>query len=121
MANYQEQLQDIRWKKKRNKIFKRDEYKCTVCGSDNQLRVHHTYYTKQRSNPWEYPDNSLLTLCNECHEKYHKEHELTIRSHHKKSGKRKKINKVPDNVKLSLKQLYAIWEPKLKGKKYRLI
>lgn len=28
--------------------------------------------------PWEYPDNSLLTLCQPCHHKYHTEHELTI-------------------------------------------
>lgn len=35
-----------------------------------QLEVHHTYYEKGLK-PWEYPDDSLKTLCWICHKKEH--------------------------------------------------
>lgn len=34
------------------------------------LNVHHTYYTKGHK-PWEYEDDSLVTLCEDCHKKRH--------------------------------------------------
>lgn len=37
------------------------------------LHVHHTYYREPRINPWEYPDDALITLCWVCHEKTHKD------------------------------------------------
>jgi 5-methylcytosine-specific restriction endonuclease McrA len=98
MSSYYQNLLDPRWIKKRKKILKRDSFKCTVCGSVNKLRVHHTYYTGQNTPPWAYPNNSLLTLCNDCHEKYHKEHELTFQVHHNKSDKIRKPKK-PKKIK----------------------
>ena len=74
---YLDKLSDPRWAKKRAKIFKRDGYKCTACGSDKDLQVHHTYYVKG-AEPWWYPDESLLTLCEKCHHEYHEYHELTV-------------------------------------------
>ncbi len=79
MKNYFDLLKDVRWLLKRRVILKRDNYKCTVCGSKENLRVHHTYYSGDYCMPWEYPDDSLLTLCNKCHEDYHKTHELTFK------------------------------------------
>jgi hypothetical protein len=35
------------------------------------LHVHHTFYQDGKL-PWDYPDNSLQTLCWMCHEKLHK-------------------------------------------------
>lgn len=97
MGNYYAQLKDKRWFKKRDKILKRDKYACTCCGSKEDLQVHHTFYYKHMVNPWEYPNNSLLTLCNECHTNYHNTHELTIKdnpkSYYKKPWNKHKKDK----------------------------
>jgi hypothetical protein len=121
MRKYNTLLYDVRWLKKRKKILKRDEYKCTVCESKSNLRVHHTYYTGQNTPPWAYPNNSLLTLCNGCHEKYHREHEIIIQKQHNKSDKKKKPKKIKSEKDMTLNQLYKIWEPKIKGKKCKLL
>jgi 5-methylcytosine-specific restriction endonuclease McrA len=93
VGNYYAQLKDKRWFKKRDKIIKRDNGLCTVCGSPKHLVVHHTYYLPLRPPPWAYPDDSLLTLCWDCHEKYHQEHELTINSYHSDRKGRKPFKK----------------------------
>lgn len=120
MNNYCDLLKDPRWLKKRRKILKRDGFKCTVCDSKSKLNIHHTYYTGQNTPPWAYPNNSLLTICNSCHEKYHREHELTIQKHHNPSGKRKNSKKIKPQKVLSLKELYKIWEPRITKKSMRL-
>lgn len=63
---YQEKLQDPRWKEKRLEILNRDNFTCQMCGSENkQLQVHHKYYKK--SEPWDYYNDALITLCCDCH------------------------------------------------------
>jgi hypothetical protein len=60
-----------------------DEYDCIV-GTQPRLKlipapravflhVHHTYYFFGR-NPWEYPDEALITLCSHCHSDFHENH-----------------------------------------------
>lgn len=67
MSNYSELLRDPRWQKKRLEIMQRDNFRCLQCGSKvKTLNVHHQYYVKGRS-PWEYGNDSLLTLCEDCH------------------------------------------------------
>lgn len=88
--NYEKLLKDPRWILKRLIILKRDNYRCTTCGSRKRLQVHHTYYSGGY-NPWEYPDEDLITLCEVCHKKYHEEHEVIFMSHPK--GSPKKIRK----------------------------
>lgn len=62
---YQEKLKDPRWQKKRLEILERDEWACRSCGDkDNTLHVHHKKY---HGNPWESPDNELITYCKDCH------------------------------------------------------
>jgi len=34
------------------------------------LNVHHNYYIRGKK-PWEYPDDALVTLCEDCHKKRH--------------------------------------------------
>ena len=34
------------------------------------LNVHHSYYIRGKK-PWEYPDDALVTLCEDCHKKRH--------------------------------------------------
>src|SRR4051812_4429925 len=54
---------DPRWQKKRLEIMQRDEFSCRKCGNDQAtLNVHHTFYSPGR-DPWDYPDASLVTLC----------------------------------------------------------
>ncbi len=66
--NYTELLKDPRWNKRRLEILKRDNYCCVWCGSgDGILHVHHLYYDKTL-DPWEYGNDSLVTLCESCHE-----------------------------------------------------
>ena len=70
MTKYSEKLKDPRWQKKRLEIFERDGWQCKVCGAGLNdgitLNIHHTYYNF-KLNPWEYPEKSLLTLCEDCH------------------------------------------------------
>ena len=68
--NYKDQLKDRRWKKLANKIRKRDNYTCQLCGSHEHLQVHHKKYIKNIL-AWEYDESNLITLCSECHKKIH--------------------------------------------------
>lgn len=66
--SYQEKLKDPRWQKKRLEILERDEWNCQIChDSESTLAVHHRRYLPNR-DPWDYPDELLVTLCEACHE-----------------------------------------------------
>ena len=65
--NYSEQYLDPRWQKKRLEVLQRDDFTCQHCASPrNTLHVHHRYY-KPNKDVWDYPLESLTTLCEECH------------------------------------------------------
>jgi 5-methylcytosine-specific restriction endonuclease McrA len=89
---YAEKLKDPRWQKKRLQILERDNWQCqsallcqidveplepTNClkeffvwkrdRSNPTLHVHHKKYRKG-ADPWDYPDDELITLCAPCHE-----------------------------------------------------
>ncbi len=67
--SYAEKLKDPRWQKKRLQIMERDGWRCTECGDPNTtLHVHHLLYLPGRE-PWEYYDEFLITLCEDCHER----------------------------------------------------
>lgn len=69
---YSEKLRDPRWQKMRLKIMERDQFACQNCFSKTQtLNVHHKKYAHGR-DPWEYPTESLVTLCESCHQGEHK-------------------------------------------------
>ena len=68
---YSQKLKDPRWQKKRLQILERDNWKCKGClDSERTLHVHHLSYEKGKE-PWEYDDLNFITLCEECHNKYH--------------------------------------------------
>lgn len=75
---YQEQLNDVRWWVRRNEILERDDYCCQDCLRSPRnnisnyiiLQVHHFEYIEGRM-AWEYEDKYLITLCEECHKKWH--------------------------------------------------
>jgi len=62
------------WIEVRNKIYRRDEYKCVNCGkgkSDGvRLAVHHLVYNRD-VEVWDVPDWYLVTLCKPCHTTEH--------------------------------------------------
>ena len=67
--DYQEQINDTRWKIKRVAILKRDKFTCKICGYTGlRVNVHHLKYTGMA---WEAPNEDLITLCMECHSKLH--------------------------------------------------
>lgn len=66
---YQKQLEQPEWKLKRKKILERDVV-CQFCFSIENLQVHHLYYI-DGNLAWEYPDEALITLCENCHTDEH--------------------------------------------------
>jgi len=65
--NYVDKLKDPRWQQMRLKVFERDEWMCQCCLEKNiTLNVHHLSYEKGK-DPWEYPMENLLTVCEDCH------------------------------------------------------
>ena len=60
---YKDYLKTEYWINLRNKILKRDNYRCTKCGSKRNLQVHHKKY---RGYYKELPKD-LITLCSMCH------------------------------------------------------
>ena len=68
--SYKEQLADREWLKKKNEILERDNYTCQKCGATSHLNVHHKYYNESKL-AWEYPNDALITLCEDCHENEH--------------------------------------------------
>ena len=68
---YADKLKDPRWQQKRLKIMERDEWECKMCCRKNDmLTVHHMLY-KNATDPWDYEDHHLVTLCDHCHKLYH--------------------------------------------------
>jgi 5-methylcytosine-specific restriction endonuclease McrA len=64
--NYSEKLLDPRWQKKRLEIMQRDGFACFWCGdTKTTLHVHHEMYLGD--DPWDTPDECLITLCSDCH------------------------------------------------------
>ena len=66
-AAYREKLMDPRWQKRRLQVLERDGWTCGVCGdTETTLHVHHRWY--EGGDPWDAPDEALVTMCKECHE-----------------------------------------------------
>lgn len=69
--DYKEQIKSPKWQKRRLEILQRDDFTCQICGcKDKTLHVHHTAYEKGKMI-WEYPDEMLITVCEDCHEYEH--------------------------------------------------
>jgi 5-methylcytosine-specific restriction endonuclease McrA len=64
---YKEYLQTEHWKNTRKKALKKAKYKCELCGSKEDLNVHHKTYEHRGEEPPE----DLIVLCHHCHAKFH--------------------------------------------------
>lgn len=77
-SEYSKLLKDQRWQKLRIVVLKRDNFTCKLCGKGKkdgvELNVHHIRY-EHGCLPWEYRVRDLITLCRECHERYHKKYD----------------------------------------------
>ena len=68
MSAYSDKLKDPRWQKKRLEILNRDNFACQKCFDDEStLNVHHKWYLPN-VDPWDYPDELLITLCENHHQ-----------------------------------------------------
>jgi hypothetical protein len=65
---YLKKLKDPRWQKKRLEVMEKAGFTCKTCQSkDKTLTVHHINYRKG-ADPWEYHEDELACLCEECHD-----------------------------------------------------
>jgi|SRR5450759_5112281 len=65
---YSEKLRDPRWQKARLLVLERDGWACQLCfNTEATLHVHHKYY-QPNVEPWDYPSEALVTLCEVCHD-----------------------------------------------------
>lgn len=77
--DYSEKYKTAQWQQKKCEILVRDNFTCQVCGfssnddanSSKLLHVHHRYYIKGKDEVWDYPNEALITLCEDCHAKEH--------------------------------------------------
>lgn len=100
--NYLEKLKSPKWQKKRLEILERDNFSCRCCGnSESSLHVHHTKYIVN-TDPWEYENESLITLCENCHS------EIT--------WKKKEVKKIIDEDFVYVDFLYGLHSLLLKVK-----
>lgn len=67
---YAEKLRDPRWQEKRLRLFDKANWTCELCSlvrPSKGLQAHHPIYLAGL-NPWDYPDEIMMVLCDPCHE-----------------------------------------------------
>ena len=70
--SYSDKLRHPRWQRRRLEIFQRDNWTCQKCGDiEETLMIHHIIYNSKYKTPWDYPDDVLITLCDNCHKDEH--------------------------------------------------
>ena len=66
-TRYEAYLQTPQFGEIRNSVFRRDNYRCVICGSSKDIIPHHLTYV----NIFHENICDLITLCNRCHTIYH--------------------------------------------------
>ena len=62
-------LDSTSYAKLQRQVLERDGWRCQVCGSMQNLQVHHLKFRSQSGSDEE---QNLITLCAECHERMHR-------------------------------------------------
>lgn len=90
--SYAELLRDPRWQRRRLEVLARERFTCESCFSrEKTLNVHHSIYRKGAA-PWEYSDEELAVLCEDCHASWHEEsRRLLLALGHVHDHRRKEI------------------------------
>jgi HNH endonuclease len=65
--SYEEYLATMWWAWRRGRTLRQDGYRCRRCGTRKGLQVHHLSYKHLGDEP----DEDLVTLCRECHARFH--------------------------------------------------
>lgn len=60
----------ISFKELKKQVFKRDGWKCQICGSEDDLTIHHLREGDDL--------DCLLTVCKQCHSEIHKKKEEAV-------------------------------------------
>lgn len=66
-----EEYEHPMWKSLSEYVKGLDGNKCVICGSKENLQVHHLFYPIPQEHIWEVPLKFLVTLCKDCHNKVH--------------------------------------------------
>ena len=61
---YQAYIASSKWRKKAERVKKRDNYQCQTCLETERLEVHHKTY----EHLYHEPLGDLITLCSACHD-----------------------------------------------------
>lgn len=71
--SYYQKLKDPRWQKRRLEVLDSSGFACQLCSNESStLHVHHNAYISGR-DPWDYDEDQLTVLCEECHKNIHEE------------------------------------------------
>lgn len=82
----------------RNEILKRDNFKCSFCGSNKDIEVHH-----KNKNRLDNRKNNLITLCKKCHLL---EYSSTLQTNHiKMQNQRMIIQFVKNNPQITISEI----------------
>jgi len=66
---YKEFLLSPKWANTKEKLYKRDGKKCSVCFSEKKLNVHHNNYNKKNLTGG---ISCLVVVCSDCHTEIHR-------------------------------------------------
>ena len=62
-------LENHEYEDLRERVVRRDGWRCQFCGSMTDLEVHHQQF---RSHSGEDSEDNLITLCTDCHSSVHR-------------------------------------------------
>lgn len=68
-SKYKKYLSTVKWKELREEVFKRDNYKCLLCGASAE-HVHHISYGGYVSEGHSYR-LECASVCKRCHDRIH--------------------------------------------------
>lgn len=85
-SEYSALIESPEWQKTRKEIIKRD-VSCVLCGSTEELQVHHRKYSRPFKDKF-FDHSHLVTLCRQCHEYV---------TNQQRSDRYRKANIWPDN------------------------
>jgi 5-methylcytosine-specific restriction endonuclease McrA len=66
-------LDDLAYGELRERVLRRDGWRCQSCGSMTNLEIHHQQF---RSHSGQDHEDNLITLCNGCHSATHTQPEI---------------------------------------------
>ena len=85
--DYYKYIKTQAWEEMRQKVFRRDGYKCVICNEAKDLNVHHITYENLGAEKV----SDLVTLCRNCHENIHSGQSYRGWTYHSREAIQQKI------------------------------